>query len=65
MAYRALKCFSGSVSMAAGDIRDIEGDDIVKDLIEAGYIEKVSPADKAKPEPKAEPKKPTKRKGVK
>jgi hypothetical protein len=50
--------------MAAGDIRDIEGDDIVKDLIEAGYIEKVSSADKAKTEPKAEPKNQLRKEGL-
>ena len=64
--YRALISFSGQVSMAEGEIRDISDKNIVDDLLSAKYIEEVTPA-KAEtpapdPEPKAEPKKKTTRK---
>lgn len=51
--YRALISFSGKVSMAEGEIRDISDKAIVSDLLGAGYIEEIAPA---KPEKKAEPK---------
>lgn len=38
MAYRALKSFSGLVSMKKNELRDIDDEGIVKDLLRAGYI---------------------------
>lgn len=50
--YKALKSFSGVVSMAEGEVKDISDPTIVKDLVEAGYIEEVKPAkSKATDEP--------------
>lgn len=42
--YKALQSFGGVVSMYAGEVKPID-DHIAKDLISAGYIEKVSPAE--------------------
>lgn len=39
MAYKALKSFSGVVSMRKGEIKDINDQEVVKDLLRAGYIE--------------------------
>jgi ribosomal protein S19E (S16A) len=39
--YKALKSFSGLVTMAENDIKEIKDEKIVKDLLKAGYIEKV------------------------
>lgn len=39
--YRALVSFSGIVSMAKGQEMEIKDKKIIKDLISAGYIEKV------------------------
>lgn len=48
--YKALKSFSGVVSMAEGEVKDISDIHIVNDLVEAGYIVKVEPAEgKGKP----------------
>lgn len=52
--YKALKSFSGLVSMVAGEIRDISDPIVVKDLVKAGYIVEVKPA-KAKAEEVKEP----------
>lgn len=41
MAYKALKSFSGLVSMRKGEEREIEDQEVVKDLLRAGYIEEV------------------------
>ena len=55
--YKALKSFSGVISMAEGDIKDISNPIIVKDLVKAGYIEEVKPAEtKAKKKKTAEEK---------
>jgi hypothetical protein len=63
MAYKAIVNFSGRVSMCVGEVKEIADAAIVKDLIKAGYIEEVKPADKAKPakEVKEEVKKPAKK----
>lgn len=50
--YEAIKSFSGAVSMAVGDIKDIKDVDIVKDLLKAGYIREVMPAKVLNQEPK-------------
>lgn len=62
--YKALISFSGLVSMAEGEIKEISDKMIVEDLLSAGYIEEVTPEPQkqpqtkveAKPEEKAEPK---------
>ena len=46
MKYKAKVNFSGNkVSMSVGEIKEV-ADDIAKDLLRAGYIEMVDPADK-------------------
>ena len=41
--HRALKSFSGIISMYEGETREIEDAEIVADLTKAGYIEEVKP----------------------
>lgn len=36
--YKALKSFSGAISMVKGQVMDIKDDAIVKDLLRCGYI---------------------------
>ena len=43
--YKALKSFSGIVSMVSGEIKDISDPIVVKDLVKAGYIVEVKPAE--------------------
>ena len=38
MLYKALKSFSGIVSMAGGEIKDISNSFVINDLVKAGYI---------------------------
>ena len=60
MAYKALCSFSGKVSMAEGEIKDIKDERIIKDLLRARYIEEVKVIDSAKetkPKKKKTPKK--------
>ena len=47
MDYKAKISFSGLVSMHAGEVRNIADVNIAKDLLKAGYIEEVKPAEKA------------------
>ena len=56
--YRALVSFSGRISMAVGEVREISDKEVVKDLLNAKYIEEVNAKPKAEPkeEPEAEPK---------
>lgn len=57
MIYKALRSFSGYISMAEGDTKDISDPNIVKDLVKAGYIAEVKPAEtKAKKKKTAEEK---------
>lgn len=42
--YEALVSFGGKFSMKKGDVTAINDADIVKDLLNAGYIKEVSPA---------------------
>lgn len=58
MAYRALKTFSGRVSMVKNEVREISDQEVVKDLLRAGYIADLSEKQKA-----AKSSKPTKAKG--
>lgn len=46
--YRALVSFSGLISMAEGDVREISDKDVVKDLLNAKYIEEVKDEKSAK-----------------
>ena len=39
MLVRAKVSFSGKISMAAGDVKDIKDSYVLNDLIKAGYIE--------------------------
>ena len=41
--YRAKISFSGIFSMRKGEVKEIKDKNIVKDLLNAGYIEKVEP----------------------
>ena len=52
--YKALKSFSGLVSMVSGEIKDISDPIVIKDLVKAGYIVEVKPA-KAKAEEEEKP----------
>ena len=57
--YKAKVSFSGVVSMNVGEVADIADVNIAKDLLKAGYIEEVKPAEKAKPVKDTTNKKPT------
>lgn len=48
--YKAKVNFSGVVSMNVGEVADIADVNIAKDLLRAGYIEEIKPAEKAKAE---------------
>lgn len=39
--------FSGRISMAKGEKREIEDENLLKDLMEAGYIREIAPAQKS------------------
>ena len=47
--YKAKVSFSGVVSMNVGEVSDIADVNIAKDLLRAGYVEEIKPAEKAKP----------------
>lgn len=36
--YKALKTFSGAISMVKGEVRDIDNAEVVNDLLRAKYI---------------------------
>lgn len=66
--YKALKNFSGILSMSVGDVCEIADESIAKDLLRVGYIQEIKPAQRGgKPkeekaeEPKEEPKRRKKR----
>lgn len=42
-AYKALVSFSGSIVMAAGEVREIAAPAIIADLTRAGYIQEMQP----------------------
>lgn len=52
MKVKALKSFSGIISMYAGEVRDIQTKAILDDLISAGYMEPVAPKRSVKNEGK-------------
>ena len=41
--HKALKSFSGVISMYEGETREIDNAEVVADLLRAGYIEEVKP----------------------
>lgn len=41
--YKALKSFSGIISMHEGETREIDNAELVADLLKAGYIAEVKP----------------------
>lgn len=41
--HKALKSFSGAISMHEGETREIDDAELVEDLLKAGYIEEVKP----------------------
>lgn len=41
--HKALKSFSGAISMHEGETREIDNAELVADLLKAGYIEEVKP----------------------
>lgn len=55
--YRALISFTGLISMAEGEVKDITDKAIVEDLLKANYIEEVTPAEKPKKKSTAKRKK--------
>ena len=59
MRYKALISFSGVISMAEGEVREISDKALIDDLTKAGYIVPLTSEEKAK----AKPKTTTKRKG--
>lgn len=63
--YKAKVSFSGVVSMNVGEVADIADVNIAKDLLKAGYIEEVKPAEKAKPVKDTTNKKPARQRAKK
>lgn len=53
-AYKALVSFSGVISMAAGDVREIADPAIAADLTRAGYVREMKPKTEQATEPKTE-----------
>lgn len=51
MKYRALISFSGNITMAMGEVREIDNKDIANDLLNAGYIEELKEAKMKTTEP--------------
>lgn len=39
--YKALKSFAGKINMRKGEAKDLQDQNIIKDLLNAGYIEEV------------------------
>lgn len=63
MRYKALVSFSGQISMAMGEVREISDQSIVDDLLKARYIISIEPKEeKAKTDDVEKPKPKTKRK---
>ena len=68
MQYKAIVSFSGKISMAMGQVREISDESLAKDLLRAGHIipfeaDKKPKEEKAKVEDVKEEKPKTKRKG--
>ena len=54
MAYRALKTFTGVLTMVKGEVREIKDETLVKDLLKNGFIVSLSEKKAEKKEPEAE-----------
>lgn len=54
MKYKALISFVGKVTMAKDEVKEISDEEIIKDLINAGYIEPVKEIKDVKKEVKTE-----------
>ena len=54
--YKALVSFSGVISMAQGETREIGDENIVKSLLKSGYIEPVEIVEVIETAPKEKPK---------
>ena len=68
MQYKAIVSFSGKISMAMGQVREISDQSLADDLLRAGYIiplEAISKEEKAKSEDVKAEKPKSKRKGNK
>lgn len=52
MKYRALVSFTGLVSMAKGEVREISDFSLAQDLLNANYIEEVKSNEETVPKPK-------------
>ena len=48
MIYKALVSFAGTISMKAGEVREISDQPVADDLLRAGYIEAVKKKKKEK-----------------
>lgn len=48
MLYKAIKSFGGIITMTVGDTKEIADVNIANDLLKAGYIEEMKPAEKGK-----------------
>lgn len=47
MKVKALTSFSGAISMSKGEERDIKNDVLLKDLMQAGYVEALEAEEKS------------------
>lgn len=50
MAYRALKSFSGKITMVKGEVREIADAEVAKDLVKCGYVADLTPTKTEKAE---------------
>ena len=62
MRIKATTSFSGTVSMSAGEERELEAGAILTDLLSCGYVMPVTPSESAEKEIKSEIKRGNKRK---
>lgn len=53
MLYKALKGFSGVITMSKGEIKEIKDQDVANDLLNAKYIEQIKATPKAANKKKA------------
>ena len=56
--YKALRTFTGLVSMVEGEIKDIPNKAVAQDLLSVGYIEEIPAPKKEDPKPKTRKKTP-------
>ena len=46
--FKALKSFSGVITMNKGQVKEIKDKNIIKNLLDAGYIEEIKPVKEVK-----------------